>query len=268
VSLGVAFKAAEGIVLAADSRVTILAQRPGMSVAIAAFYDNATKLLKANGQDYVAAITYGAGALGTTAPRTAGSFLPEFESELGTERLLVEEFARRLGVFFKSQWDASSMPVGADPMVFLVGGFDEGAAYGRVFEVSVPGAIAPVERNPGESFGLTWGGQVQTVTRLILGHDPDLPRMIVDYLGADPSRIAEVQTLFAQNLGLPIPYQFLPLQDCVDLAILIVRTTTQLQSFLVDIRGVGGRVDVATITRTEGFRAVQQKEISGERYEF
>ncbi len=42
----------------------------------------------------------------------------------------------------------------------------------------------------------------------------------------------------------------------------------QLQRFLVDIRGVGGDIDVATITRTEGFRAIQQKEIVGERYEF
>lgn len=40
-----------------------------------------------------------------------------------------------------------------------------------------------------------------------------------------------------KDLGLPIPYQFLPLQDCVDLAILLIRTTAELQKFLVDIRG-------------------------------
>jgi hypothetical protein len=92
--------------------------------------------------------------------------------------------------------------------------------------------------------------------------------LLQQYLGLDASKIPEIVEHLGQNLGLPIPYQFLPLQDCVDLAILIVRTTAQLQTFLVDIRGVGGYVDVATITRTEGFRAVQQKEITGERYEF
>jgi hypothetical protein len=266
-SLGVAFKAAEGIVLAADSRVTIIMQRQGQPFAVPAFYDNATKLLQVDGHDFVAAVTYGAGALGTQAPRTAGSFMPEFETELGAVRLPVEDFARRLGEFFKRQWDAAQMPAGADPMVFLVGGYDEGAAYGRVFELNVPHAIAPAEKNPGDEFGITWGGQLQTATRLLNGYDPDLPRLVLDRLGLDPTRGDEIREAM-KDLGLPIPYQFLPLQDCVDLAILLIRTTAELQKFLVDIRGVGGDIDVATITRTGGFHAVQQKEIIGERYEF
>ena len=62
----------------------------------------------------------------------------------------------------------------------------------------------------------------------------------------------------------PIPYQFLPLQDCVDLSIFLIRTTIKLQTWLVGVRGVGGAIDVATITRIEGFRAIQQKRIVGE----
>jgi len=57
----------------------------------------------------------------------------------------------------------------------------------------------------------------------------------------------------------------LPLQDCVDLSIFVVRTTITMQKWLVGVRGVGGAVDVATITRTEGFRAVQVKTITGEK---
>jgi hypothetical protein len=67
------------------------------------------------------------------------------------------------------------------------------------------------------------------------------------------------------GLAMPIPYQFLPLQDCVDLAIFLIETTATLQGFATGARGVGGAVDVATITRTEGFRAVQEKRIVGER---
>lgn len=270
-SLGVAFKGPEGIVLAADSRVTIMAQRPGQSFPVPAFFDNATKLLKVDGQDFAAAITYGAGAIGATQPRTASSFLPEFESELGGHgagRLPVEEFAVRLGDFFQRQWGASSMPADADPMVFLVGGYDVGATYGRVFEVNVPRAVQPVERNPGDQFGVTWGGQLQAATRLVGGFDPEVPRVIQEYLQLDPSRQDDIRQHLVDNLGLPILYQFLPLQDCVDLAILLIRTTAQLQTFLVDIRGVGGEIDVATVTRTDGFRAIQQKEIRGERIEY
>jgi 20S proteasome alpha/beta subunit len=270
-SLGIVFKGPEGIVLAADSRVTLMAQRVQDNVVLPAFFDNAKKLLKVTGQDHVAAVTYGLGAIGQAAPRTANSYLPEFEAELrdaDTGRLSVEDFTTKLGEFFSGQWQAAGMPADAEPMIFLVGGYDEDAAYGRVFQVVVPNAIAPVEQNPGESFGVTWGGQIQSVTRLIGGYDPQLPRVVQEYLGLDPARQPEIESHLKGALSLPIPYQFLPLQDCVDLAILLVRTTAQLQTFLVDVRGVGGDIDVATITRTEGFRAVQQKEITGERFEF
>ena len=66
---------------------------------------------------------------------------------------------------------------------------------------------------------------------------------------------------------MPIPYQFLLLQDSVDLAIFLIKTTAKLQGWAAGARGVGGAIDVATVTRTDGFRAIQEKQIVGERYE-
>jgi hypothetical protein len=85
-SLGIIFKGAEGVVLAADSRVTLLASVPNpgstQPIAIPATFDNASKMLRVQGQGFVGAITYGAGALGNVEPRTASSYMPEFEAEL------------------------------------------------------------------------------------------------------------------------------------------------------------------------------------------
>lgn len=85
-SLGIAFKGPEGIVLAADSRVTLMAQMQQPNVTapmlLPATYDNATKLLRVKSQDYVGAVTYGVGAIGQAAPRTVHSYIPEFEQEL------------------------------------------------------------------------------------------------------------------------------------------------------------------------------------------
>ena len=81
-SLGIAFKGPEGIVLAADSRVTLNASRKdgNKEVVIPATYDHATKLLRVSHQKHVGAITYGLGAISNKEPRTAHSFLPEFLS--------------------------------------------------------------------------------------------------------------------------------------------------------------------------------------------
>jgi hypothetical protein len=257
-------------VLAADSRVTITAQRPGpanTTLLLPATYDTATKLLKVTGQNYVAAVTYGLGALGGAEPRTAHSFLPELEEELADSkvgRLGVEDFAKRLGEFYGRQYTAL-MPVGsAMDMIFLVGGFDAKAAYGRVFEVKIPSNPDPVEQNPGQQFGPTIGGQTDIIVRMLRGFDQRTVPLAKDHLQLTDPKASALESYLKDKLGLPVPFQFLPLQDCVDLAIFLIRATITMQRWMVDIRGVGGAIDVATIVRTTGFHPVQQKEIVGE----
>ena len=266
-SLGIAFKGPEGIVLAADSRVTLTGQAPGSNLLVQAHYDNATKLLKVKDHNNVGAVTYGLGALGGRQPRTAHSYLPEFETELATERhLSVETFATKLSHFFQYQWEATNTPAEADAMVFLIGGFDEGEAYGRVFEVSIPNAPAPVEKSVND-FGITFGGQHEIAGRLLGGYDPQLEALMNANVHLNAAQTTNFRQKVLQTLAMPIPYQFLPLQDCVDLAIFLIKTTATLQRWTTGVRGVGGAIDVATITRTDGFRAIQEKQILGDRSE-
>jgi hypothetical protein len=150
-------------------------------------------------------------------------------------------------------------------MVFLVGGFDEGDAYGRVFEVEVPNSPAPAEKSAND-LGITFGGQAEIAGRLLSGYDPQLENLVKANVRLNPAQKADLRQKVLQRLAMPIPYQFLPLQDCVDLAIFLIKTTAALQGWAAGARGVGGAVDVATVTRTDGFRAIQEKEIVGERF--
>jgi hypothetical protein len=154
-------------------------------------------------------------------------------------------------------------PAGND-MCFLVGGYNEGEAYGRVYEVIIPARPVPVEQNV-NAFGLTWGGQTHIVARLLSGSDPMVIQHLKQKFTISDQDMSAASTEATQLHALKIPYQFLPLQDCVDLAILLVRTTSQLMQYTTDVRGVGGAVDVATITRTEGYKNVQSKTIHGDR---
>jgi hypothetical protein len=280
VSLGIAFKGPEGVVLAADSRVTLMAQiqavqpnlpmsTPPPVILAPSTYDNATKLLKVKGQDYVGAVTFGLGAIGMQAPRTVHSFLPEFEAQLhskSAKRMPVMEFAEKLGEFFLGQWKAL-MPASAsaqEQIVFFVGGIDPDAPYGRVFELHIPGAPKPKEwfAKAGE-FGAIWGGQRELVDRLVQGYDPRLFDILAQEIKLSPQDDQKLRARL-RELTLAIPYQFLPLQDSIDLSIFLIRTTITLQKWQIGVRGVGGAIDVASITRTGGFQAVQQKSIRGE----
>ena len=111
---------------------------------------------------------------------------------------------------------------------------------------------------------MTMGGQYNLIARLISGYDPVVPEMIRGLLGATNAQMEHLMTQM-RGLQLPPPLQVMPLQDCVDLAIFMIRTTINAQQLSLGVRGTGGHIDVATITRRDGLQFVQQKKILGER---
>jgi len=147
-------------------------------------------------------------------------------------------------------------------MLFLVGGFDEAAAYGSVWEFRIPGQPSPSEQNGG-SFGITWGGQGEYAARLVHGYDPRVLAIAQQHLRLKQQQVMSLRDELRQVM-IGIPYAVLPLQDCIDLAVFLVRTTIQAQKLAIGIRGVGGTIDVGVITRRDGLRIIQQKTLSVE----
>lgn len=264
-SLGVGIKGPEGVVLAADSRVTLEATRPGHPM-IPVNYDNATKLLSfSKPHDYVGVVTYGAAVIGQ---RTAHSFVPEFEQKIlaSKKRLTVAGYARELSRFFMKRWVEAGLKVPPDyqgaPMTFIVGGYSDGEAYGEMFVFNVPNGPKPVERNKGENnFGMTWGGQLEVASRLIHGMDPAVLGIIKKVVGLDAKQEKVLSEQLKRNLELPIPYRVLPLQDCVDLAVFLIKSTMTLQRLAIGVRGVGGPIDICIVTTTKGLEYIKRKEI-------
>lgn len=274
-SLAVVVKGAEGLVLAADSRVTVTATISAPSgTPIPAFplnFDNASKLLsfKHEAHGFVGAVTYGNAVIGL---RTAHSFLPELEPKLGEKRLTVEEYANQFSAFYLEQWEKAMKAMsgggtawkGPD-MTFLVAGYDEGDFYGKVFLFGIPNSVKPQPKHQNDSdFGMTWGGQTQVVSRLVSASDPILEDLVKRHFSPTEDVMNKFRKELHECAGIQIPYQILPLQDCVDLAIFLIRTTMTAQNLAVTMRGVGGPIDVAYITRTQPLTFIQQKQIQGE----
>ena len=261
-SLGIVVKAPEGIVLAAESRLTLMGENRATGERVQVSFDNATKLLsfgKPGQLRPVGAVTYGQAAIGA---RTAASFVPEFESQIADEPLTTDVFAQRLSDFYLAQW-RTVMPAdySGPNMTFVVAGYDPPAPYGRVFSIDIPGHPSPQEANPGdENFGITWGGQSDFMDRLLRGYDRRVPEIVASTLRLTPDKKKLMEEAIAQ-VQMPLPLPAMPLQDCVDLAVFFIRTTITAQSLTVGVRGVGGPIDVATITRSAGLEFIRRKRV-------
>ena len=258
-SLGIAIKGPEGIVLASDSRATIVVHRDDKTT-YEVHFDNASKLFRFSGNHrYVGAVSYGNALVGG---RLLHGWLPEFEAEQlsGEERLSVQTYTELLAAFFKK------VRKGDDDSSFtmLVGGYDPEKAYGRVFQLKVPGDTLQ-EMNPGdESFGMSWGGQLEVASTLIHGYHPAILKILAQQHDLSDAQLQRFQAACKEITELRIPYHVLPLQDSVDLAILIVETTISVQSLSLSQRGVGGVIEVVTITRMKGVTDVQRRTVQAD----
>jgi hypothetical protein len=157
-----------------------------------------------------------------------------------------------------------ALPPGVPPMIFVVGGFNDGEPYGRVYQFAIPTEPNPVEQHP-SNFGITWGGQREIVDRLIRGYDERAVGITRSSLNLTQQQIDQLTQAFS-SLQMQIPIQLLPLQDCIDLSLFFVRTTIEAQRLTVGIRGCGGNIDIGIITR-RGFEWVQEKKLHGELHE-
>ena len=262
-SLAIAIKVPEGLVLAAESRVSY--DIPDGDSKRLVTFDNATKLLKFDDYLKFGAVTFGVANIGT---RTAHSFIPEFIAELKKsnvgQNIKVKTFAKKLGEFFKARWE-EAMPSDfpkTENMFFVIGGFEASEPHAKVYQIVVPGNTEPEELDSMKQFNSVWGGQYDIVSRMVKGYDDRIIKWVDDNFTATE----EQQQNFAELISAieqPIVYSALALQDAINLAETFIRTTIDIQSLSAGVRGVGGAIDIAIITKDNGFSYIQKKTLTG-----
>ena len=114
----------------------------------------------------------------------------------------------------------------------------------------------PMEGQP--DFGANWYGLVDAVVRLHHGRD-DRVFEILQSRGVDEKQLEQIKTDFSQNLQYPVLFTAMPLIDAVDYATYLIETTIGRYRFSVGAELCGGPIDVATISRKEGFQWLKRK---------
>lgn len=238
--------APDGIILAGDSRTTItFGERHRIGS------DFTQKIFSICEEIGVA--TYGAAFIGE---RTIAGLMDEFVAHLGEDSPVANAVAAELGRFFDQKFrDAypadqieELLAQGLFPLGFLVAGYDADG-IGRIREVAVPGPHVQDDSDiTTASLGVGWRGQTDVIRRLVKGFDRDLFASFEAVLPEDleePTANLEYQLLF------PIT-----MQDAVDLASFLIRTTIDMQRFSDgtlgrpgDVPGCGGPIRLLAVSR-------------------
>jgi hypothetical protein len=244
----------EGLVFAADSRSSLLSAN---KFRIAT--DHAQKVFEIGGQ--FAAVTFG---WSTLQGKTIAGVIKEVNAQTpvpddigAASEVMRDALKARIDAHIAAGLDP---PPPYDVLGFIMGGFDTNGV-GHLKRIWLPsGTITDgsTTSNPGAQ----WDGETDAIVRLIWGSDR---------LRLETSRWAKRNRDKLDEVVYNIPIAWFALQDAIDFAAFIVRTTIDTQRFIdgtVKEPGssptCGGPLQIVTVTSHGGVEWVQQTKLRGD----
>ncbi|AZR73608.1 hypothetical protein BBF96_09535 [Anoxybacter fermentans] len=232
----------EGIVMAADSRLTMNFQKklPDGTSLFQSFIASDT-----NQKLYLINERFGLSLCGEAAINNIplAGFINTFEERISSNTD-VTEIPEALIKYFKE--------IGNNPRItFHLSGYrvEEGISIPYVYigHVSESKFLRVNYRNDQIYYGCSWGGDSDIFARLIL-----------------PARVKKNRGEWKELPYYEIPYNFFTLQDAIDFAIYAIRTTIQTIRFQTRPKTVGGPIDVLVLKPGEQPYWIQKKNYHGE----
>jgi hypothetical protein len=271
-TIAVALKVGDGVVLGADSASTLADPNSVINV-----YFNAEKVFNIVKGLPIGFVTYGLGGLAGRSVVSLAKDLREQLTQSGGKRELdkstytVEEVAGHLRDFIYNDYYLKSFPIKVrdaqgnetdrfEPMGFLVAGFSAQERHAEVWEVSIDAMGKSAQPNqifgPKQLDGAAWRGQPEALTRLMGGWSTEVAEFLINQAGVPaPDALRVLNTLPVDRLF----HSAMPLQDAIDLVKYMVEVTIGFVRFSPGAPTVHEPVDIAAINFHEGFRWVLRK---------
>ena len=261
----VAVRVAEGLVLAADSAVVLqgMVNTPsGPQQTILQTFNFANKVTHL--KDYpIGVLNWGLGSINV---RSIQSLIMEFEYGYPSLAIkpsyTVKGVADDLIAFIKDRYDKAYPSGSLQPVLgFLMGGYSANEFFADEFVYQFPAStgwevVRPDLPDGSPSFGGNWYGMTDALSRLFGGYDGASIGELINR-GADR---AIVEKWIADGVSqLPIVFDGMPLQDAIDYAEYLVQVVIGRFRFGLGPPLCGGDVDIAVVT-PNAFRWAQRKE--------
>ncbi|HYU24003.1 MAG TPA: hypothetical protein VEO74_02285, partial [Thermoanaerobaculia bacterium] len=144
---------------------------------------------------------------------------------------------------------------------FIIAGYSTGDEMAEEYRIDfLNGECGPPSllRPPHDS-GLTWNGEPEAITRLVLGFGSGLVSVLKENFGLTDEQINATMSVIAKSLQAPFVVPPMPIQDAIDLAEFLVDATIKYKRFDIGHQTVGGPIEVAAITKHEQFKWVRRK---------
>ncbi len=263
----VTVKINDGIVLACDSAATF-SNENGAPVKI---YNNANKAFNLVKGLPIGTLACGAGGIGAASMSTITKDLRRRLSGDDKDHLdwklpddyTMEFVAGRVRQFLFEELyltEYGNTPPAGFSLAYKVAGYSAGAALPELWDIRIVGDKCPdpILLRAADVCGCNWDGELDALCRLILGVGIKFKDVLLEE-GVPPEVVDEAVEKVRNRLGAPVVVEAMPIQDAIELATFMVQTTIGFMRFNFGAETVGGPIEVAVITKHEGFKWVNRK---------
>lgn len=257
----VGIQTTDGLVLASDSATTQQLPLVSGGLATSSIWNSANKIFNLRKTWPIGAMTFGRAAVDGLSIATHSKDLRlrlsgNDAAGLDPDSYTVEAVAQAVLDHFR---DAFNRDPGGE-VGFIVGGFSATATWPEMWEVKVSDTASDSINqvvSPGEP-GIVYQGMTDAITRLVDGAGLGLGSTLETMgIPAGEGEIAADQIRDALRMTWAWPG--MPLGETIDMARFLVETQISFVRFMPGDAMVGGPVEIAALTKHEGFKWVQRK---------
>ncbi|TFV92602.1 hypothetical protein E4P40_02400 [Blastococcus sp. CT_GayMR20] len=264
-TITVAVVVGDGLVVASDSATTLQANFPDGHAEPIHIWNSADKIFNLRKGLPLAAMTWGRGTIQGRSisshvkdlrQRLSGQSSAHADWQLDEAAYSMTEVVDRVKEFFAERLDASQPSA---PMGLLVAGYGADDDRPALTELNIDAGTCSTgaELSAGE-IGIFQWGQPEAIARLLDGVSQDLPQALSN-LGVPANLVDPYTQAIKAQVARPFIYDSMPPVEAIQLAEWLVETTIKFVRFEPGHPTVGGPVEVAAVTRHEGFKWVKRK---------
>ena len=114
------------------------------------------------------------------------------------------------------------------------------------------------EINKNDPLAISWFGETMFLSRFLLGYDENIFEIMKENNISDKN-INNIINECNDKLQLPLGVPAMPIQDAIDLVKFLAGVSVNSSRFISGPQTIGGPIDIAVITKHEGFKWIQRK---------
>ena len=268
-TIAITLKVNDGVVLASDSAATLMESGTAQVIQV---FNNAAKIFNLRKGLPIGLMVWGGGSIGRAAMSTLAKDLrrrftvpdeTHKDWHIDETAYSMAEVARRVRQFM---YEEHYVPAVASwphkPFIgFMVAGYSSGASLAEEYRIEIRndgGCDAPVLNAPHDVCNLSWDGEPEAISRLLMGFSPRIGEVLLK-MGVEEKHLPAALGVLRKELATPVIYDAMPIQDAIDLAEFLVDLTERFSRYTPGAATVGGPIEIAAITKHEGFKWVKRK---------